>query len=94
MKMQKFAVCAASVVALLAAVAQPLQAKEWTQITIGVEGAFPPYNSTSADGKVVGYDIDVANEMCKRANLKCNVVAQGFGIARFRLFSRRSSTPS
>jgi lysine-arginine-ornithine-binding protein len=76
MKMQKFVLGAASVFAVVAALAQPLQAKEWTQITIGVEGAFPPYNSTSPDGKVVGYDIDVANEMCKRANLKCDIIAQ------------------
>ena len=51
-------------------------AKEWTEINIGVEGAFPPYNSMSADGKLSGYDIDVANEVCRRANLKCNLIAQ------------------
>jgi lysine-arginine-ornithine-binding protein len=51
-------------------------AKEWTEINIGVEGAFPPYNSLSADGKLSGYDIDVANEVCRRANLKCNLIAQ------------------
>lgn len=76
MKAQKFLLGVLPVVSLIATLTNPLQAKDWTQITIGVEGAFPPYNATSADGKVIGYDIDVANEVCKRANLKCDIVAQ------------------
>ncbi len=55
---------------------QAASAKEWTEINIGVEGAFPPYNTMSSDGKLSGYDIDIANEVCKRAKLKCNLIAQ------------------
>jgi lysine-arginine-ornithine-binding protein len=55
---------------------QAAAAKEWTEINIGVEGAFPPYNTMSSDGKLSGYDIDIANEVCKRAKLKCNLIAQ------------------
>lgn len=51
-------------------------AKDWTAATIGVEGAFPPFNMVSPDGTLSGYDIDVANEVCKRAKLKCTLVAQ------------------
>src|SRR4028119_582681 len=76
MKSSKFIKAAAPVLTLLALLGQSAAAKEWTQITIGVEGAFPPYNSTTPDGKVIGYDIDIADEVCKRANLKCQVVVQ------------------
>jgi octopine/nopaline transport system substrate-binding protein len=76
MKDWKFIRAAAPILALVALLGEPATAKEWTQITIGVEGAFPPYNSTTTDGKVIGYDIDVTNEVCKRANLKCQIVAQ------------------
>lgn len=56
--------------------AAPATAKDWTSVTIGVEGAFPPFNMASSDGTLSGYDIDVANEVCKRAKLKCTLVAQ------------------
>jgi octopine/nopaline transport system substrate-binding protein len=66
---------AASIVAI-SAFASPAMAKDWTSVTIGVEGAFPPFNMAASDGTLSGYDIDVANEVCKRANLKCKLVAQ------------------
>ena len=42
MKDSKFIRIAVPVLALAALLGQPAAAKEWTQITIGVEGAFPP----------------------------------------------------
>lgn len=63
-------------VALVGACAVPAAAKEWREITVGVEGAFPPFNLMTPDGKLDGFDMDVANEVCKRANLKCTFVAQ------------------
>jgi lysine-arginine-ornithine-binding protein len=53
-----------------------VSAKDWTHLTVGVEGAFPPFNLMTPDGKVAGYDVDVANEVCKRANIKCDLVAR------------------
>ncbi len=58
------------------ALAAGAQAKDWTHLTIGVEGAFPPFNFMTPDGKVAGYDIDVANEVCKRVRVTCNLVAR------------------
>jgi len=43
-------------------------------IKIGTEGAYPPYNYVDDNGKVGGYDIDVGNEVCKRAALDCTWV--------------------
>ncbi|WP_414475726.1 transporter substrate-binding domain-containing protein [Microvirga sp. M2] len=62
--------------ALLGASVAPVSAKEWKEITVGVEGAFPPFNLISADGTLDGFDMDVAKEVCKRASLKCTFVAQ------------------
>src|SRR4051794_36031793 len=52
------------------------QAKEWKQVTIATEGAFPPYNMHGPDGKLIGYEIDLAAELCKRVSLQCNFVPQ------------------
>ena len=71
----RLGVIAAVVAALMG---QAAAAKEWTEINIGVEGAFPPYNTMSSDGKLSGYDIDIANEVCKRAKLKCNLIGQAW----------------
>lgn len=65
-----------AVAVAMTAFATPGMAKDWKSVTIGVEGAFPPFNMAASDGTLSGYDIDVANEVCKRANLKCTLVAQ------------------
>ncbi|MFC7066974.1 transporter substrate-binding domain-containing protein [Brucella rhizosphaerae] len=51
-------------------------AKEWKTVTVGVEGAFPPFNLTTPSGELQGLDLDVIKEVCKRAELECNIVAQ------------------
>lgn len=56
--------------------AQPVLAKDWTKITIATEGAFPPYNMTMPDGKLVGFEIDMAHDLCARMKLDCTIVAQ------------------
>lgn len=43
-------------------------------VKIGTEGAYPPYNFVDDSGKVGGYDIEVGNEICKRAQLECTWV--------------------
>lgn len=54
----------------------PLHAQAVKEITIATEGAFPPWNLTEAGGKITGFDVDVANEVCKRAQITCRIVAQ------------------
>ena len=51
-------------------------AKEWKTIRIGVEGAYPPYSQTEADGTVTGFDIDIANALCAEMGAKCTLVKQ------------------
>lgn len=53
-------------------------AKEWKKVRIATEGAYPPWNSTDADGNLFGFDIDVAKEACRRANLECEIIPQAW----------------
>lgn len=47
-------------------------------LKIGVEGAYPPFSSLATDGQLKGFDIDIANEVCKRLKVKCELVKTEF----------------
>ncbi|MEL0658865.1 ABC transporter substrate-binding protein [Psychromonas arctica] len=51
-------------------------AKEWKEIRIGVEGAYPPFSKTEEDGSITGFDIDIANALCAELEAKCTLVKQ------------------
>jgi arginine/ornithine transport system substrate-binding protein len=58
------------------AVSGAVQAKEWTTVRFGVEGAYPPFSWTETDGSLKGFDVDMANALCKEMQVKCQIVAQ------------------
>lgn len=62
-------------VVLTVSVQAPVQAKEWKEIRIASEGAYPPFNYMSPDGKLVGFDLDIANALCEAMEAKCTIVA-------------------
>jgi polar amino acid transport system substrate-binding protein len=43
-------------------------------VRIGTEGAYPPFNFINEANQLVGYEIDLGNELCKRAELTCEWV--------------------
>jgi polar amino acid transport system substrate-binding protein len=51
-------------------------AQDANGLTIATEGAYPPFNSIAADGRLVGFDVDIANALCARMKLTCEIVAQ------------------
>ena len=51
-------------------------AKDWKVIRIGVEGAYPPFSALTADGKLVGFDIDIAQALCAEMGAECTMVQQ------------------
>jgi octopine/nopaline transport system substrate-binding protein len=51
-------------------------AKDWKTVVIGMEGAYEPWNLTDSSGKIVGFEVDLAMDLCKRAGLECKVIAQ------------------
>src|SRR5260221_1351155 len=62
--------------AAILGMAAQADAKDWTKIKIATEGAYAPYNFTEAGGKLAGFEIDLAAELCKRMKAECEVVAQ------------------
>ena len=65
-------------VAALAATAATgvAQAKEWKTVRFGIEGAYPPFSWTEADGSLKGFDVDMANALCTEMQVQCKIVAQ------------------
>ena len=62
--------------ALLALTASTSFAKDWNEIRLASEGAFPPFNITAADGSLQGFDIDIGNALCEEMKAKCTGVKQ------------------
>ena len=69
---------AAAAIAALAVSAGVAQAKNWTTIRFGVDPSYAPFESKAPDGTLVGFDIDLGNEICKRLNAKCVWVENDF----------------
>src|SRR6516164_3577865 len=64
-------------VSLVAALSvAPSLAKDWKSVVIGMEGAYEPWNLTDSSGKIIGFEVDLANDVCKRAGVECKVIAQ------------------
>ncbi|GAA0395362.1 ABC transporter substrate-binding protein [Cocleimonas flava] len=45
-------------------------------LRIGVEGAYPPFSKVDKDGKLSGFDIDMANALCKEMGVECKLIKQ------------------
>ena len=45
-------------------------------IKIGTEGAYPPWNAKDASGKLIGFEVDLAFELCKIMGHSCSIVEQ------------------
>ena len=45
-------------------------------IKIATEGAYPPWNSKDASGKLIGFEVELANELCAIMKRDCTIVEQ------------------
>ncbi len=45
------------------------------KLVVGTEGAYPPFNNLTSDGRLVGFDVDIARELCARLKAECSFVA-------------------
>ena len=70
---RRLAVTAALALSLASGAAE---AKEWKKIRFGVEGAYPPFSEVTPDGKLKGFDIDIANALCQKMQVECALVQQ------------------
>ncbi|MDG0798781.1 transporter substrate-binding domain-containing protein [Pectobacterium punjabense] len=48
------------------------------KLTIAMDGASPPYNYSTSNGKIEGFEVDLINDLCKRINEECTVVSQSW----------------
>lgn len=48
--------------------------QEPTPVRIGTDGEYPPYNFVDDAGEVDGFEADLMDEVCQRANLECEWV--------------------
>jgi len=46
------------------------------KIKIGTEGAYPPWNSKDASGKLIGFEVELAYALCRYIGRQCEVVEQ------------------
>ena len=56
--------------------AAAVMANETPTLRIATEGAYPPFNYFTADGKLAGFDIEIGRALCAKMQAKCSFVAQ------------------
>lgn len=60
---------------LLASSAVMAQAQD---ITFAMEPSYPPFEFTNEKGEIVGFDVDIANAICKEIEATCHFKSQAF----------------
>jgi len=66
----------ASATALVMAATATSAFAQARKVKLATEGAYPPWNLTNAQGKLEGFEIDLGAELCKKAKIECEFVAQ------------------
>ncbi len=65
--MHRLILAAAALAALTAAVSA-------APVKFATEGAYPPFNYVDDNGNAAGFDVEVGNELCRRAGIECTWV--------------------
>lgn len=47
-------------------------------LRVATEGAYPPYNMVDAGGNLVGFEIDMMKDVCRRIGTDCQFIAQAW----------------
>lgn len=63
---------------VVAACVAPWAWSQGSTLRIGVEGAYPPFSEIGTDGKLKGFDIDIAHALCERMKANCTLVQAEF----------------
>ena len=51
-------------------------AADMKKVTLGTEGAYPPFNWIDENGDLQGFDVEIGNALCAAANLECTWAVQ------------------
>ena len=65
-----------TIAALVAPLTTFAQAPDWGKVRVAVEGNYPPFSKMGTDGKLSGFDIDIALAVCARIKAECTLVQQ------------------
>jgi octopine/nopaline transport system substrate-binding protein len=71
-------IIAAAALALGLAGAAEAQQNRWQTngVRIATEGAYAPWNFSTPQGQLDGFEIELANDLCRRMTVRCTIVAQ------------------
>ena len=92
---------AAAALTAIGATGALAQAKEWKEVRIGTEGAYPPYNNLNAKKELEGFEIDYGNALCetdtatrtsRHMDTQTLAMAQEIDFSMFALFARATFT--
>lgn len=53
-----------------------VQAKDWKKVRVAIEGAYPPFSQITPDGKLIGFDVDIALALCKAMDAEPILITQ------------------
>jgi arginine/ornithine transport system substrate-binding protein len=59
-------------------VAASAQAADYSKLRVAMEGGYPPFSEAGPDGKLKGFDIDIANALCAELKAQCTQVPMDF----------------
>ena len=51
---------------------------EAKDLTFAMEPSYPPFETTNEKGEIIGFDVDVANAICKEIQATCHFKSQAF----------------
>lgn len=60
----------------LALVAAEATAKDRNELRIAIEGEYPPFSAMTPDGRLKGFDVDIAHALCREMGVECELVQQ------------------
>ena len=55
-------------------IASQVFAVDWQRVKIATEGGYPPWNFRDVSGKLAGFEIELAKEICMRMKVACEIV--------------------
>lgn len=64
--------------AVAMSVATPTLAKDWSNVVIGMDLSYKPWAFTDSNGTFMGFEVDLANDLCERMKVKCELTSQAW----------------
>ena len=58
-------------------------------LTFAMEPSYPPFESTNEKGEIIGFDVDIANAICKEIKATCHFKGEAFDALITNLRSKR-----